>query len=162
MDRETIYQRLSKIGAYYIALVYVTIIISSFSPIVFKYYHDEERFWIILILSVPLTSAFLVALDYFKNRQFRYWPQSVMVGIAVMILSLIFTFIVGVFFESSKYRETNLYQHKYYSDQKIMIEEDYSNHETALVKVADFTPWFQIIQKIDTTKINMKRWVKLD
>jgi hypothetical protein len=42
-----------------------------------------------------------------------------------------------------------------------MLEEDYSNHKTRVVQVSDFTPWFQLVQKIDTLKINNRRWEKL-
>jgi hypothetical protein len=161
MDDNTIYQRFFRIGGYYIAGVFIVMILRPFSPIVFKHSSNEHYVSLFLLLSVSATSVILVGLDYFKHRHHRYWPQSILFGITIAVLSILFTLIVGISMDSSKYRKEALYQHKYFYDQTIMLEEDYSNHKTRVVQVSDFTPWFQLVQKIDTLKINNRRWEKL-
>ena len=161
MDRELAMRRVFKLCLCYIPLMLGYLLLRQYSPIIFKDYDLEENFLTFIVFSIPVVAISIFVIDYFKNRRDRYWFASFFLAVGFAFFTWIASIIVAFLGEGFNDRERILYEHKYYSDRKIILEENYDSHQRRIIMVSDFTPWFQWVREVDINKVDLKRWKKV-
>ncbi|WP_157608453.1 hypothetical protein [Roseivirga seohaensis] len=161
MDRELAMRRAFKLCLCYIPLMLGYLLLRQYFPFIFRDDGFETDFIIFVVFSTPVAAAFIVLIDYLKNRKERYWFVSFILGIGFTLFTWVTAMIFVFLGEGFNDRERILYEHKYYSDRKIILEENYDSHQRRIIMVSDFTPWFQWVREVDINKVDLKRWKKV-
>ncbi|KYG81533.1 hypothetical protein EV198_1727 [Roseivirga ehrenbergii] len=161
MDRELAMRRVFKLCLCYIPLMLGYLLLRQYSPIIFKDYELEENFLTFIVFSIPVLAISIFVIDYFKNWRDRYWFASFFLAVGFAFFTWLTAMIFVFLGEGSNDRERILYEHKYYSDRKIILEENYDSHQRRIIMVSDFTPWFQWVREVDINKVDLKRWKKV-
>jgi hypothetical protein len=153
-----------KLSVTYIISIIFTFTIAQFLPISIKDINLRDECYYYLLIAFPF-AILLTCFGTVKNKNKKIKNGIIIiVTIGLSIFSFVSIFPIYFIILSTWSNDTVLYKNKYKSNVTIVEQiwddmEPLKEREHRVVELRSFLKYFQIAQKIDTTKMDKSQWI---